>query len=354
MPNTKWKYILHADMDAFYASVEQLDNPSFRNKPLVVGGSPSDRGVVAAASYEARQYGIRSAMAMNTALRLYPNLIRVSPRFSRYKEISQEVMKVFRRLTPLVEPLSLDEAYMDISKQIPKDLIKEVAMGLRETVKKNTGLAMTVGGGSSKTVAKIASQLAKPDGLLLVQSGSEKQFLEPLDVGLLWGVGPKTKVLLNRYSIEKIGDMAKIDKDVMLQILGKRGEELLARAFGKDTSTVKPYRETKSISSETTLSSDTGDFRKLESLLQNLSGELSKKLRESKVKCKTVSLKLRLNDFTTFSRQTTLESHTDDYQTILDSSVKLLQIELKPELEFRLIGLGVSQLRESFQLSLFD
>ena len=198
MPRMQWRYILHADMDAFYASVEEVDNPELKDKPLVVGGSASHRGVVAAASYAARKYGIRSAMAMKTAFTLCPNLVRVSPRFDRYRGVSEEIMSILKRLSPLVEPLSLDEAYIDISKQVPRDSIKEVAIGLRETVKTNTGLAMTIGGGTSKTVAKIASQIAKPDGLLLVEQGGETKFLNPLSVALLWGVGPKTGLILKR------------------------------------------------------------------------------------------------------------------------------------------------------------
>jgi DNA polymerase-4 len=354
MPKTQWKYILHADMDAFYASVEQMDNPAFKNKPLVVGGSASSRGVVAAASYEARKYGIRSAMPMKTAFNLYPNLIRLSPRFDRYREISNEIMTLFKRLTPLVESLSLDEAYIDISKQVPRDSIKEVATGLRETVKENTGLAITIGGGTSKTVAKIASQIAKPDGLLLVAKGFEKKFLEPLKVELLWGVGPKTKDILAKYNIQTIGDITKLEPLIIHQLLGKRGLELAGRATGTDDSKVTPFRETKSISSETTLQTDTSDFNFLERKLNELSKELSDKLIEAHIKSKTISLKLRLSDFTTFTRQMTFVSHTDNQDILLGAAKELLKREIKPDIQFRLIGLGVSSLQESFQLSLFD
>ena len=268
MPRMQWRYILHADMDAFYASVEEVDNPELKDKPLVVGGSASHRGVVAAASYEARKYGIRSAMAMKTAFTLCTNLVRVSPRFDRYRGVSEEIMSIFKRLSPLVEPLSLDEAYIDISKQVPRDSIKEVAIGLRETVKTNTGLAMTIGGGTSKTVAKIASQIAKPDGLLLVEQGCETKFLNPLSVDLLWGVGPKTGLILKRYNIKTIGDISRLEPLTLQRLLGKRGQELTDRAMGIDPGRVTPHRESKSISSETTLQTDTNDSSFLQSKLE--------------------------------------------------------------------------------------
>ena len=354
MPRIQWRYILHADMDAFYASVEEVDNPELKDKPLVVGGSASHRGVVAAASYAARKYGIRSAMAMKTAFTLCPNLVRVSPRFDRYRGVSEEIMSIFKRLSPLVEPLSLDEAYIDISKQVPRDSIKEVAIGLRETVKTNTGLAMTIGGGTSKTVAKIASQIAKPDGLLLVEQGGETKFLNPLSVDLLWGVGPKTGLILKRYNIKTIGDISRLEPLTLQRLLGKRGQELTDRAMGIDPGRVTPHRESKSISSETTLQTDTNDSSFLQSKLEELSEELSEKLVKSHLRCKTISLKLRLSDFTTFTRQMTFESHTDNEQVLLNAARALLEREITPDKQFRLIGLGVSSLKEHFQLPLFD
>ena len=337
MPRMQWRYILHADMDAFYASVEEVDNPELKDKPLVVGGSASHRGVVAAASYAARKYGIRSAMAMKTAFTLCPNLVRVSPRFDRYRGVSEEIMSIFKRLSPLVEPLSLDEAYIDISKQVPRDSIKEVAIGLRETVKTNTGLAMTIG-----------------DGLLLIEKGFENKFLDPLNVNLLWGVGPKTAIILKRYNIQTIGDISRLEPLTLQRLLGKRGQELTDRAMGIDPGRVTPHRESKSISSETTLQTDTNDSSFLQSKLEELSEELSEKLVKSHLRCKTISLKLRLSDFTTFTRQMTFESHTDNEQVLLNAARALLEREITPDKQFRLIGLGVSSLKEHFQLPLFD
>lgn len=187
------RHILHADFDAFYASVEQRDDPSLRGKPVVVGGSPEGRGVVASASYEARRFGVRSAMPMRTAFRLCPDAIRVGAHFDRYREASQGVMAIFRDITPLVEPLSLDEAYLDVSECVDDTRSPEsIARLLKERVNAELGLTISVGVGTSKSVAKIASDLEKPDGLTVVAPGAEREFLAPLDVGKLWGVGPKT------------------------------------------------------------------------------------------------------------------------------------------------------------------
>ena len=348
------RYILHADMDAFYASVEQLDNPQFKGTPLVVGGSPSGRGVVAAASYEAREYGIRSAMPMATAIRLYPRVVRVSPRFSRYREVSNQVMSIFHELTDTVEPLSLDEAYLDISgESLDAFSLEDIGSDLRFSVKERTGLAITVGGGTSKTVAKIASQMAKPDGLLLIKPGGERLFLNPLDVGLLWGVGPKTESVLKQQGIEKIGDLAEKDDDWVYRILGRRGAELRLRALGEDLSEVSTFRETKSVSVETTLTEDILDPAVLKAELRELSDKLALRVRRNGLRFKTVSLKLRLSDFTTFTRQQTLNYNTDDAETIFGVSVGLLEKEMRPGLEFRLLGVSVSGFQETGQLVLF-
>lgn len=349
-----WRYILHADLDAFYASVEQMDNPSYMGKPLVVGGSPTVRGVVAAASYEARKFGIRSAMPMRTAVRLHPPVIRVSPRFDRYRELSEQVMAVYRAFTPLVEPLSLDEAYLDVSRQVLPDVVEWAAADLKENVRKATGLPVTVGGGVSKTVAKIASQLGKPDGLLLVKPGGEQEFLRPLDVGLLWGVGEKSAELLRRYGIDTIGDLANRKDAWLTHTFGKRGPELKERALGLDREPVVPSRETKSISSETTFANDVDSREHMESILKDLSEEVGERLRKEGLRGKTVSIKLRLSDFTTFTRQQTLLTAIDAPDDIFRSARILLRREIKPGLEFRLLGVGVSSFQEFSQPPLFS
>ncbi|MFQ5860441.1 MAG: DNA polymerase IV [Dehalococcoidia bacterium] len=346
------RYILHADLDAFYASVEQRDNPALKGRPVVVGGPPETRGVVAAASYEARRYGIHSAMAMRTALRACPELVRVSPRFSSYREVSRQVMETFRRLTPLVEPLSLDEAYLDISEQVPLERVQEEARALKDSVRWETELAVTIGGGSSKTVAKIASQVAKPDGLLLINPGEERAFLAPLDVEMLGGVGPKTAAVLREYSINTLGQLATCDEAWLGHTFGKRGPELRERARGIDLQRVAPERETKSVSAESTMPQDVEDESALREEMQGLVQSVSRRLQRTGLKGKTVYIKLRLADFTTFTRQMTLLSPTDEAEVIFQVAFDLLRRELKPGRRFRLVGVGVTNFQGGFQLAM--
>jgi DNA polymerase-4 len=348
-----WRYILHADLDAFYTSVEQLDNPQYRGRPLVVGGSPEERGVVAAASYEARRYKVHSAMPMRTAMRLCPQLVRVSPRFDRYHEISRQVMDIFLELTPLVEPLSLDEAYLDISAGVSWERVDKVAGDLRARVKDKTGLVVSIGGGPSKTVAKVSSQLAKPDGLLLVKAGEEQAFLAPLGVGILSGVGPKTAEVLHGHGITTVGDLSACNPGWLQQTFGKRGPELRDRALGIDHSRVTPHRETKSISSEETMSQDVGEEGELVKRIEQMALGVASRLQRSGLAGKTVTIKLRLADFTTLTRQRTLPAPTSDANVIAPVACELLRRELRPERKFRLVGVGVSGFQEPQQLPLF-
>jgi DNA polymerase-4 len=338
------RYILHADLDAFYASVEQRDNPALRGRPVVVGGLPESRGVVAAASYEARKFGARSAMPMRTALQLSPRIVRVAPRFDRYREVSGQIMAIFHDLTPLVEPLSLDEAYLDVSDALSAERREEAARALKTRVRQETGLAVTIGGGPSKTVAKIASQVAKPDGLLLVPPGGERGFLAPLDVGLLWGVGPVTLEALKKHGLSTIGALAAADEALLQTALGRRGLELKERAVGVDDNPVRTHRDVKQVSAETTMARDVGDRAELHRLLEAQVADVVQHLRASRLVCRTVKLKLRLADFTTFSRQETLDAATDDDTVILRAARVLLDREVQPGRLFRLIGAGVSNL----------
>ena len=347
-----WRYILHADLDAFYASVEQRDNPELKGRPVAVGGPPETRGVVAAASYEARKYGVRSALPMRTAIRLCPDLVRVSPRFGRYREVSRQVMGIFGTLTPLVEPLSLDEAYLDISLQVPSGNVDEVALALKTRVRDETELAVTIGGGTTKTVAKIASQVAKPDGLLLVMPGDEHGFLAPLDVDVLSGVGPKTAQALKKHGIGTIGHLAACDQKWLFENFGKRGPELKERARGMDNEQVTPHRDTKSVSAETTMPEDVEDESELLLQMERLTHSVAGRLQRAGLKGKTVSVKLRLADFTTFTRQRTLSAPTDDVDVISFAARELLRRELQPRRKFRLVGLGVTNFQADFQLAL--
>ena len=348
------RYILHADMDAFYASVEQRDRPQLKGRPVVVGGAPEARGVVAAASYEARSYGVRSAMSMRAALQRCPEAVRVAPRFPRYREVSQKVMDIFRRLTTLVEPLSLDEAYLDITDVAAQGSDPEaVARDLKRQVREEVGLNVTVGVGTSKSIAKIASQLAKPDGLLVVKPGTERAFLAGLPVGMLWGVGPKTASSLQKDGIRTIGQLAAQEEEWFARRFGKRGTELRERALGQDRIPVVTHRETKSVSAETTLAHDSGSREELARELNSLAVSVSHSLKNHGLRGKTVVVKLRLSDFKTFTRQTTLASPTDDPATITRTAQRLLERELLPGRLFRLLGVKVSNFGQAGQLALF-
>jgi DNA polymerase-4 len=344
------RYILHADLDAFYTSVEQRDNPTLRGKPVVVGGSSESRGVVAAASYEARKFGIHSAMPMKTALRMSSTLVRIAPRFHRYREVSEQIMGLYKDISALVEPMSLDEAYIDITN---RPYPEKVATDIKTRIKHMTGLAVTIGGGTSKTISKIASQVGKPNGLLLVKSGEEKDFLDPLDISLIPGVGPKTETLLNSYGVSIIGDLASSDIQWLRTNLGIRGLQLKDKALGIDNEPVIPYRETKSMSAENTLTSDTDNLDEIDSHIKSLSQSVSEHLRKSNLKGKTVRLKLRLSDFKTFARQSTLNLPTDDSKIIHNTAMMLFVREYIEGNQYRLLGVGVSNFSDSAQLPLF-
>ena len=342
------RHILHADFDAFYASVEQLDNPELRDKPVVVGGSAEGRGVVASASYEAREFGVRSAMPMRTAQRLCPHAIRVGARFDRYREISQRVLSIFRDLTPLVEPLSLDEAYLDVTSIVAENRRPaDIAASLKRRVKHELGLTISVGVATSKSIAKIASDMDKPDGLTVVVPGDEKAFLAPLPIRDLWGVGPRTAERLNSEGIETIGDIARQDEDWLRERFGKHGAQMQKLALGQDNSPVVVRRETKSVSAETTFAQDIGEPEALLEVVNRLSQRVSHQLRRKQLQGRTVKLKLRLSDFTTFTRQKTLPYAVQSADDLSQSASELLRAELYGRRRFRLVGVGVSGFEQS-------
>ena len=337
------RHILHADFDAFYTSIEQLDNPGLRGKPVVVGGSADDRGVVASASYEARRFGVRSAMPMRTAVRLCPDLVRVGSRFDRYREVSRRVMAMFREITPLVEPLSMDEAYLDVTDVVEGRLSAEdIARGLKNRVLTELGLTISVGVATSKSIAKIASDMDKPDGLTVVAPGAERDFLKPLKVSLLWGVGPKTTERLEAEGIMTIGDLASCAGEWLEEKFGKNGPHMKRLALGEDESPVTVQREAKSISSETTFSRDSGEPDALLEIVRRLSQQVSRQLRRKEMTGRTVKLKLRLSDFTTFTRQVTVEVGVQSPDEIAEAAGELLRHEMQPGRTFRLLGVGVS------------
>ena len=347
------RHILHADLDAFYAAVEQLDDPALRGKAVMVGGRPESRGVVATASYEAREYGVHSAMPMRTAVRLCPHGIIMRPRFDRYREESQKVMTIFRDLSDLVEPLSLDEAYLDITESVGAGSHPlAVAIDLKRRVSEETGLTLSVGVGSSKSVAKIASDLQKPDGLVVVPQGEEREFLSPLPVGRLWGIGPKTASRLKSDGIDTIGQLAAKPLAWFQRRFGQRAAEVQARAVGQDHRSVHSHRVAKSISAETTFAEDMSEIQELYGVVDRLSSRVARQLAAKEQQVKTVILKARLADFTTFTRQTTLPSSTRAEETIVDTARILLARELTTGRSFRLLGVGVSGFTETSQLEL--
>ena len=339
--------IIHADLDAFYASVEQLDNPELQGKPVVVGGSPEGRGVVAAASYEARVFGIRSAMPMSRALRLCPDLIRVSPRFDRYHEMSRVVMGIFRSVTPLIEPLSLDEAFLDVTGRHEEyGDAKGLAEYLKREVKSETGLTLSIGLGTNKTVAKIASDMKKPDGLCIVPPGREASFLAPLAVRKLWGIGPKSEQALVAAGFTTIGDLARCDPVRLEQLFGRRGRELWDMANGRDDREIVTDYERKSVGAENTFPRDLPDGPELRAEAGRLAREVASRLREVRMRSRTVAIKLRYHNFHTITRQTSRAEPTDDEDDIREAVEGLLTTVSKPEDRFRLLGIHCSNLTD--------
>lgn len=349
------RLLLHADLDAFFASVEQLDDPTLRGRPVVVGGSAESRGVVAAASYEARTFGVHSAQPMRVALLRCPEAVRVSPRFGRYREVSEQVFGLFRQWTPLVEPLSLDEAYLDLTERLPgatPDQVRETAVRIKNEVREATGLTVSVGAGATKSVAKVASDLKKPDGLVVVPPGAERVFLAPLPAGKLWGVGPKAQERLERVGVTTIGDIAALDRRWMEDRFGKWGLMLHDLAHGIDPRAVTPERETKSVSVETTFAEDISDPAEIDEILTELATQVCHRVKRHDLRGRTITLKLRDAQFETHTRQRTLPSPTDDETTVLEAVRRLLGPELRPGRRLRLLGIGLSGFAEGLQLAL--
>ncbi len=348
---------MHIDLDAFFVSVEQVLHPELRGKPVVVGGRPGTRGVVAAASYEARAFGLHSAMPLATASRLCPQAIFIEGSFPRYREASQKFMAILADYSPFLEPMGLDEAYMDVTGfESLHGSIRQMASAIKQRVKNELGLPASVGIASSKVVAKVASELSKPDGLIEVVRGEERSFLAPLPVGRLPGVGEKTEKLLKGLGIKTIGELAKLPLATLKSRFGIWGEVLLHSASGIDDRKVEPPGEAKSISRETTFDRDTKDVSFLKATLRYLSERVGAELREQGKQTRCIILKLRYTDFTTVTRSHTTTQAIDSDQTIFTTGVKLLEKALTAERQpVRLIGIGVSSLVPSGrQLDMFN
>lgn len=340
--------ILHVDMDAFYASVEQLDNPALKGKPLIVGGSPRSRGVVSAASYEVRPYGVRSAMPTSRALRLCPHAILITPRMHRYQEVSEDIFTIFARFTPLIQAVSLDEAFLDVtaSQLLHGDPV-QIAVSIRAAIKKETGLTASVGVASCRMVAKIASDLDKPDGLTIIPEEEREARMDPLPVGKIWGVGPVTNRHLAKLGIETIGQLRQWPLASLRSELGQSGEDLHHLANGRDESEVIPDEQEKSISNEETFAEDVLNMDLLESVLRKQSDKVSSRLRRASLTGKTVFLKLRYHDFTTVTRRKTLSGYTCLSEVIFAEARELLRQKTQAgKRPVRLIGVGVASFGE--------
>jgi DNA polymerase IV len=347
MPRT----ILHLDLDAFFCSVEELHDPSLRGKAFAVGGSPERRGVIASCSYAARRYGVRSAMPTSRALHLCPGLLVLSHHFGNYGEISDMVMFRLQDLSPLVEQISVDEAFVDIS-----DLHEDpglIARRLQKRVNDELNLPCSVGVAGNKLVAKIATEVGKknssdkdqpPNAVTVVPPGTEAEFLKPLPATMLWGVGPKTAARLAEHRIETIGDIARTPVDDLARWFGENGRDLHRRARGVDDSPVTTEHEAKSISQETTFARDLSDDKALADTLRELSRQVGTRLRKAGFSGSTVRIKLRWPDFTSLTRQVTISQPTDQDEEIYHHALELLGKVRAKGKAVRLIGVGVSGL----------
>ena len=354
--------ILHCDLDAFYASVEQRDHPEYRGKPVIVGGGPHDRGVVSAASYEARRYGVHSAMPLRQAGKLCPDGIFVPGSFEAYEAASDAVMALFAIRTPLVEPISLDEAFLDVTGTAHLfGGVEPCARDLKRAVLEEVGLVVSVGIASNKLCAKVASDLRKPNGFVVVPRGGEAAFLAPLPLRRLWGVGPKTQQVLEDLGMRTIGDLANADPALLEARLGEHGSTIAARAKGidEDRDVVADPGDPKSIGHAHTFDRDTLDRAQIESTLLRLAEGVGRRLRKHELRGRTVTLQLRVAPFETRTRQRTFAEPTSDDLKIFETARALLREALAADRDagrvspVRLVGVTMSGLIGGEQLDLF-
>ena len=353
--STTTRSILHVDMDAFYASVEQRDNPELRGKPVVVGGG-SNRGVVAAASYEVRKFGVRSAMPMREALRRCPDLVRISPRMSHYKSVSRVIFSIFRTYTPIVEGLSLDEAFLDVtaSKNLHGDGI-DIARDIKRRILEETRLTASVGVAENKLVAKIASDLDKPDGLVVITGQNCRERLDPLPVSVIPGIGKQTLTRLHKVNVRTVRDLRLAPDRELEPIFGRYTRRTRDRAAGIDDRPVAGSRVEKSISAEETYDVDLGDRADMERELLRLAETTARRLRKSELQAGTIQIKIRQSDFQTFTRQKTVTPPVSSTDQIFHIARELLVAWLaaNPGARLRLLGVGGARLSPAEQPDLF-
>jgi len=360
--------ILHLDLDAFFCAVEETRNPSLRGVAFAVGGQPNERGVVASCSYAARKMGVRSAMPMSRAVRLCPGLVIVPSRHRVYSEVSQKVMSILHDQSGLVEQISIDEAFLDVS-DIQEDH-ERLARRLQARIRDELHLPSSIGIASNKLVAKIATEVGKalalkrikaqgltepPNAVTVVPSGEEAAFLSPLPADMLWGVGPKTFQKLADLGIHTIGDIAKWPENELIRMFGENGRDLARHAKGVDNRPIETERETKSISQEVTFSVDVRDDKVLQKTIREQSSRVASQLRKNELAGSTIKLKIRWPDFTTLTRQTTLNHRTDQEDEIAKAALELMDSVRKSNQAVRLIGVGISGLGQPIrQLGLWD
>jgi len=347
--------ILCLDLDAFYASVEEILHPEWRGKPILVGGKPEERGVVASCSYAARAFGVHSAMPMGQAIRLCPQAIRTPPDFSIYSEYSGRVMEIIKSYGCPMEQVSVDEVFLDLTgaRLLWNDPLS-LASDLKRRIREEVGLPCTIGIAANKLVAKVASSHGKPNGLIQVPPGEEAGFLAPLPVEKLWGVGPKCAARLKVLGIQTIGQLQKAPLDLLKQEFELWALDLQRKSHGQDTSPIETEHATKSISRETTFVQDLGDLSQLRRVLLSLSEEVGQNLRAEGLLARTIAIKLRWPNFQTITRQTTLPQPTDSTSQIYQSAASLLEASLKAGRKVRLLGVRAANLGSGRQLDLFD
>jgi DNA polymerase IV len=353
IPTVTQRTILHVDLDAFFAAVEQRDHPELRGKPVIVGGVPPGRGVVSAASYEARVFGVRSAMSLTEAVRRCPDGVFLPVDGRRYQQASRDVMAILLRFTPQVEPTSIDEAFLDVTGSRP--LFGEgpqIAAAIKAAVRDDVGLTASVGVATTKLVAKIASDLRKPDGLVVVAPGDEATFLAPLPIWRLWGVGEKTATVLAEYGVKTIGDLAALPPDQLTRRFGKHGGSLALRAQGLDDDPVHEGDPAKSVGHEHTFDTDTLDAETIERTLLAMSDGVAGRLRSAGVRASTIAVKVRDSSFRTITRQRTLREPTDLTEPIYRAALELARPEVRG-IRVRLLGVTASNLGEREQLAMF-
>jgi DNA polymerase-4 len=354
--NQSVRAILHIDMDAFYASVEERDHPELKGRPLIVGGT-GGRGVVAAASYAVRRFGVRSAMPMSEALRRCPQAICIQPRMARYKEVSEQVFAIFRDFTPIVEGLSLDEAFLDVtgSRQLLGSA-ESIGAEIRRRIAAQTGLTASVGVAPNKLLAKIASDLNKPDGMCRIGADNARDILDELPIEKLFGIGPRTVPAVHAAGIRTFGDLRKAGDDVLRRLFGRHAASMRNRCSGIDDRPVLPDREEKSISAEETFAVDLRAAAQLTVQLLRLADRAASRLRAHELAAGTVYVKIRRSDFTTFTRRRSLGPATQDTRVVSAAAKALLEewLAAQPHAAVRLLGVGVSDLRTLQQADLFD